>query len=219
MTSSINAHTTFFYSQPEMYRFSHDSIFLAREIFEKYRLELSQPDFQILDLCAGCGVIGLDLLFHQLKESTFSGEVDFLEVQSIYQSYFDVNQKTLREFFPHQNLKLNWIQKNYLHVNQPKKYDLIVANPPYFLMENGVLSDNEFKNRCRFFIDSNWLDLLFFIKNSLKENGTAHILVRNELKKLIEKENYFDLSLPYIEFISQIRGTWHAKIKLIKIRN
>lgn len=210
--SSINTFPTFKYSQPEAYRFSHDSVFLSREIFEKHKNDLSQENYQILDLCAGCGVVGMDLLFHQLKESQFDGEIDFLEIQEVYQIHFEQNKKSLQENFPKQTLKMNWLQKNYAEIKDFKKYDLIISNPPFFLKSNGVLSDNEFKNRCRFFLDSGWMEMLFFIKNSLKENGKAYFLVRDDLKKIIEKEAYFNSALPKINFLSQIRGTWMASL-------
>lgn len=211
--SSINLFPTFKYSQPEAYHFSHDSVFLAREMFEQLQTEIKNSDYKILDLCAGCGVVGMDLLFHQLKESTFSGEVDFLEIQDIYQSHFKENKQSLQNCFPEQILKLNWIQKNYAEIDNHKKYDLILSNPPYFLKGNGVLSENEFKNRCRFFLDSGWVEMLMFMQNSLKENGKAYFLVRDELKKIIEKEAYFNKTLPQVKFVSQIRGTWIALLQ------
>jgi tRNA1(Val) A37 N6-methylase TrmN6 len=211
--SSINSFPTFKYHQPKSYCFSHDSVFLARQVFEKHSHEISQPDFRILDLCAGCGVVGMDLLFHQLKEASFDGEVDFLEIQEIYKSYFEVNQQTLQNYFPDQKLKTNWLQKNYTDLNDNKKYDLIISNPPYFLKENGMLSDNEFKNRCRFFLDASWMEMIVFMKNSLKENGKAYFLVRDELKNIIQKENYFNTAWPRIDFPFQIRGTWVACFK------
>ena len=212
--SSVNSFPTFKYSQPEGYHFSHDSVFLAREVFEKHKNDLSR--YHILDLCAGCGVVGMDLIFHQLNESHFSGEIDFLEVQEIYKTHFDQNKESLQAEFPGQNLKINWIQKNYADVQEFKKYDLIISNPPYFLKESGILSDNEFKNRCRFFLDSGWKEMILFMQNSLKENGQAYFLVRNELKKMIEKENYFNPHLPQIQFQSQIRGTWVAQIQKLE---
>ncbi len=208
--SSINSFPTFKYAQPESYHFSHDSVFLAHQIFEKHSQEISHPGYDILDLCAGCGVIGMDLLFHQLKESSFQGEIDFLEVQEIYQIYFEKNQQTLQNCFPAKKLKMNWRQKNYADIKEYKKYDLIISNPPYFLKESGLLSDNEFKNRCRFFLDSSWNEMIFFMKNSLKENGKVYFLVREELKNIIQKESYFNSTLPKMSFPFQIRGTWVA---------
>lgn len=78
--ASINSHFTFNYSQPEEYRLSHDSVFLAREIFE----QLSALDLagkRGLDVCAGCGIVGLDFLFHRRAAGQSVPEIfDFLEV-------------------------------------------------------------------------------------------------------------------------------------------
>lgn len=206
--SSINHFPTFEYSQPEAYHFSHDSVFLAREIFERHR-SLLKERIRILDLCAGCGIVGLDLLFHQLKEEKeFQGEMDFLEVQNIYQAHFEANLKTLHNHFLSQSLKTNWIEQNYANAISKKKYDLIISNPPYFLTEQGKLSNNDFKNRCRFFIDSDWKTLIQFIKSSLTEKGQAYFLVREELKELLQKETSIKVDFPF-----QIRGTWVAFLK------
>lgn len=207
--SSINYHPTFQYSQPEDYHFSHDSVFLARAIYEKHQ-DLLQSDIRILDLCAGCGIVGLDLLFHQLKEfKKFSGQVDFLEIQEIYHPHFIYNVAELEKIFLFEKLKLNWINKNYQDAFEGKKYDLIISNPPYFLTEQGKLSQNEFKNRCRFFIDSDWEKMIEYIQRSLKPEGRAYFLVRDELKSIIVKKNYKNIT-----FDSQVRGTWLAELKL-----
>ncbi|MBV2168118.1 MAG: hypothetical protein KUL82_05355 [Bdellovibrio sp.] len=64
--SSINPHYTFHYSQPEEYRFSHDSVMLARKVFERVSAS-AMENWRGLDLCSGCGIVGLDFLFHALK--------------------------------------------------------------------------------------------------------------------------------------------------------
>lgn len=61
--SSINKYPTFHYSQPSDYHFSHDSVFLAREIFERHSDQLAKGNVQILDLCAGCGIVGMIYYF------------------------------------------------------------------------------------------------------------------------------------------------------------
>lgn len=204
--SSINHYPTFNYSQPDAYRFSHDSVFLAREVFEKHRSEMNQKDYHILDLCAGCGIVGLDLLFHQLnEEKIFPGKMDFLEIQEIYRFHFDENVRTLQKTFPEQVLNLNWIQDNYATLRPFPKYDLIISNPPYFMKNSGSLSNNEFKNRCRFFLDAGWKEMITFMQSSLKEKGRVYFLVRDELKEIIEKENTWHIQFPF-----QIRGTWTA---------
>lgn len=205
--SSINKYPTFHYSQPSDYHFSHDSVFLAREIFERHGDQLALEDMQVLDLCAGCGIVGMDLMFHQLKEKSFCGEVDFLEVQEIYQEHFLKNKEILQSHFKDQPVTLNWVQKSYAAIENGKKYDLIISNPPYFVVGQGMLSPNEFKNRCRFFVDSDWQTMIHFMQSSLKPNGQAYFLVREELKATIEKQ-FSEITFPF-----QVRGTWVAHLK------
>jgi tRNA1(Val) A37 N6-methylase TrmN6 len=67
--SSVNQKPTFNYSQPEDYHFSHDSVFLAQkvsEIIQKEELRLKS----VLDLCSGCGIVGMDLLYY-LQQNIF----------------------------------------------------------------------------------------------------------------------------------------------------
>ena len=211
--SSINRFPTFHYSQPSEYHFSHDSVFLAREVFERHGDQLALNDVQVLDLCAGCGIVGMDLIFHLLKEKAFTGEVDFLEVQDVYREHFEKNKMTLQNHFAEKALNLNFVNKNYGLTELNKKYDLIISNPPYFEVGKGALSPSEFKNRCRFFIDSDWSTLISFIKDSLKPNGNAYFLVREELKSTVSSK-FADVTFPF-----KVRGTWVGHIHESKKRD
>jgi tRNA1(Val) A37 N6-methylase TrmN6 len=206
--SSINAHYTFNYSQPEEYRFSHDSVFLARKVFE-----LSQGKdtsaWQGLDLCSGCGVIGLDFIFHCMKElGTAPKHFDFMEVQEIYRSHFATNVATLNA-----PTACEFVNENYTRLQSAEfnnKYDLIVCNPPYFRVGHGKLSPSDFKNRCRFFMDSDFANLILGIESALKPGGRAYVLLRDsqehgwsplaEARKILGKETQ-------IQELGDIRGT------------
>ena len=86
--SSVNRYPTFEYSQPEEYRFSHDSVFLARKVYELFK-DKDLSSLQGLDLCAGCGVIGLDFLYHCWHETGQTVKsFDFIEVQAVYKDHF-----------------------------------------------------------------------------------------------------------------------------------
>ncbi|MBO9665981.1 MAG: RsmD family RNA methyltransferase [Bdellovibrio sp.] len=178
--SSINPHFTFNYSQPEEYRFSHDSVFLARRVFEMYQSQ-DIASLRGLDLCAGCGVIGLEFLFHCRKEhSQVPQAFDFLEVQSeTYQVHFAKNIENLAGIAT----ELSFVPENYNVLTQERFqnfYDLILCNPPYFFAGQGTLSPSEFKNRCRFFLDSDFANLIKGIQNSLKPEGKAYLLLREQ---------------------------------------
>ncbi len=174
---SVNHYFTFNYVQPEEYHFSHDSVFLARQVFESFTDDLQ--NMTALDLCAGCGIVGLDFLFHcKSAGKRMPASFDFLEVQSIYREYFEQNLHGFGSRLP----LVNFLNHNYdilkAEYNQ-YRYDLIMSNPPYFRVNQGILSPSEFKNRCRFFIDSDFKNLIEAIDNTLKPHGSAYILLRD----------------------------------------
>lgn len=172
--SSINPHFTFHYSQPPEYSFSHDSVFLAREVFEWCRRESFQPR-RALDLCAGCGIVGLDFLFHlRQAELSLPESFSFVEVQEVYREHFALNRERLGSL----ETWTEFIGKNYADVGG-QAYDLILCNPPYFRPGQGTLSPSDFKNRCRFFIDSDFHQLIKSLGHNLSPLGKAFVLLRD----------------------------------------
>lgn len=180
--SSINTEFTFEYSQPSEYQFSHDSVFLSQVVF-RYLKNNNITVNQGLDLCSGSGVVGLDLLFHLNRACLqLPTNFDFLEVQEQYREHFQLNKNKLFEI-THCRTELKYISKNYEVLRSSdctEKYDLVVCNPPYFFVGQGKMSPSEFKNRCRFFIDSNFIFLIEAIINSLKKNGLCFLLLREQ---------------------------------------
>lgn len=179
--SSINPHYTFQYSQPEAYRFSHDSVFLARRVFEMVRAVI-RPEWRVLDLCSGTGIVGLDFMFHCRSELGFvPHHCDFLELQSDYETHFAINLARFNEQLgiKQESLtpQIRFLQQNY-NEKLSEKYELILCNPPYFQMNEGKLSPNLFKNRCRFFMDATVDELLQTIACALAPQGQAFVLSR-----------------------------------------
>lgn len=167
---------TYDYFQPEEYRFSLDSVFLAQKVAKLIESETNLNTWNVLDLCSGCGIIGLELSLHQPELIYF----DFLELQDLYHSYF---LKNIEMIYPTPRIKhLNFHSLNYCELLAPtfkNKYDLIVSNPPYFFKGEGILSPSEFKNRCRFFLDSDFKTLIEAILYSLRPNASAYLLMRS----------------------------------------
>ncbi len=216
--SSVNPHYTFQYSQPDDYHYSHDSVFLAREVFKLIKNQKIRCE-SILDLCAGCGVVGMDLLVHLSKDPQTSNSVnaiDFLEIQSVYMEHFEANKQTLEKLLP-RLANIHFLNGNYNEITaQSKKYDLIISNPPYFRFGHGTLSSSEFKNRCRFFIDANFRSLLECISFSLKSDGRAYILLKSLARHGIDIKSElagFQLNLN-IRHIGLVRETDFYEISL-----
>ena len=214
--TSINHFFTMNYDQPSGYHFSHDSVFFARKVFE---LVVSQklPTTHILDLCSGCGIIGLDFLFHLTKNKLeIPRQADFVEVQDIYIPYFERNVNRLDCSTSCHFLNLNYIDLQE-DLSLKNKYDLIVCNPPYFRKELGRLSPSEFKNRCRFYLDADFQNLFQSIKYVLSETGTAYVLIKSLKKHGIDIESELQVWKKdlLIKKIDTVRSTDLFEIKKI----
>lgn len=204
---------TYEYSQPDEYRFSLDSVFLAQCVANEYQKYLNLKELKVLDICSGCGVIGLELNFH-LPELTY---IDFLEVQTVYESHFNKNikqSKTKNAIF---RLRL----ENYEILrsdSEANQYNLIVSNPPYFFKNEGLLSPNDFKNRCRFFLDSDFKNLMLGIHNSLTPKGSAFVLLRPGVhhgRDLFKETQRILENLCSVQIFAEVRGT--NVIRIIKL--
>jgi len=217
---------TYNYSQPEEYHFSLDSIEMPWEIALHLRERISEDNkekkqspsdylknsmrrWQILDLCAGCGVLGFELNFHVPQIQN----IDFVEVQDVYREHFEANKAKVQNLGEFRFLNLNY--EKLLTPEFEKKYQMILCNPPYFKIEQGKQSPSEFKNRCRFFIDSTFDKLVEVINHTLADNGEAYLLLRTledhgfdlltELKSLTKGKLK-------VENLTMVRGTFLLKL-------
>jgi tRNA1Val (adenine37-N6)-methyltransferase len=199
-------HFTYNYRQPDEYHFSLDSVQLEKLVANEFKSHTNLHSLRVLDLCAGCGVIGFELSWH-LQALQY---IDFIEVQDIYTEYFFQNLAHINR----PELQCNWHLLNYdaLHdKNWEGQYDLIVSNPPYFHPNHGVLSPSQFKNRCRFYLDSSFGNYILALANSLAKKGQAYFLLRplkhHNLDLLSKAQEILDGTPLTMQKISDIRGT------------
>lgn len=172
---NLNDEFTFDYFQPSEYHFSLDSVLLPKIVAKQLKEDqIDVSSFKVLDLCSGTGIIGLEFS-HYLPQID---SIDFLEVQKVYEEYF---KKNLALVAPSKK-NFNFLNLNYdemiSNLSFHEKYDLILCNPPYFFKNEGVLSPSEFKNRCRFFMDSSFDNLIKAVGHALKNGASAYILSR-----------------------------------------
>ncbi len=197
---------TYRYQQPDEYHFSLDSIHFAEFIAKHVESRKDLTTLRVLDLCAGCGVIGIEFSWYRREIS----QIDFVEVQDIYTEYFYKNVTLVNR----PELQLRWHNINYdvlLGKNWENRFDLILSNPPYFREGHGPLSPSTFKNRCRFYLDSSFANYILAIANTLAPGGEAYFLLRPlqqhgydllaDIQELLKETNVS------LEKITQIRGT------------
>lgn len=204
--SEVNTRYTFHYSQPNEYRFSLDSVFLAQKVAELLKSQSELKNKKFLDLCSGCGVIGLELAIYE-DEVYY---VDFMEVQEIYIEHFQKNAKELFDHKKNLNLHLMNYEKAMSEPAFKSRYDFILSNPPYFFQGEGLYSPSEFKNRCRFFMDSSFEVLIESILYMLNENGRAFVLIRDGKhhgRTLVEEVVEIVKNRASVRIVDNVRGT------------
>lgn len=212
--SSINQHYTFNYSQPPEYHFSHDSVFLSRRIFELVG-DINMTDFRALDICSGSGIVGMDFLFHRREAGqSVPKDFDFLEIQDDYVPHFKENINRLGPI----ETDMHFLHRNYDDLQTCEfagAYDFILTNPPYFFKWQGKMSPSEFKNRCRFFIDSDLKNLLLGIAAGLKKTGVSYLLLRDlpehKWDVLAEAKAICDGKLK-VNVLGDVRGTHFVRL-------
>lgn len=203
---------TYQYAQPDEYHFSLDSIHLAEFVAARLQSRKDISSLRVLDLCAGCGVVGMELSWY----APALRQIDFIEVQDTYTSFFYQNVKIVNR----PELQLRWHLLNYdvlLKKDWQAQYDLIVSNPPYFQPQHGMLSPSEFKNRCRFYLDSTFENYIFSLVNALASGGEAYFLLRS-LKQhghdlFSDVQSLLQKSPVLVEKVTIIRGTNLVLIK------
>lgn len=163
----MSVNFTYSYSQPTDYHFCQDSVLFPKLVAERARIHAQT---RVLDLCAGCGVIGFELSHHLPALAS----IDFLEVQEAFLPHVEENAKITGK-------SARFLHMNYSRLLDPEfagRYDLIVSNPPYFHPGDGKPSPVEINNRARFFLDADFRCLIRAVEHALVPGGEAYILVK-----------------------------------------
>ena len=155
------------YSQPKEYHFSEISIAFVKNV----RTYLDSINFKanfICDAYAGCGVVGLEYL----AQSREQAKIDFIELQQ------DV-------FSLHLERNIQWKQANaevfFISIAKftkqvQRRYDLILANPPYYDPKRVRTSPNKVKALAHSFFEGSIQDLFLLVHHCLHKNGYCFFL-------------------------------------------
>ena len=148
------------YLQPDFYRFNQDSLILVEWIIKQNVAVKS-----ILDLGAGCGVIGLELAKKLQAE-----RVVLVELQNDFEEFLKKNTSDVRGS--------EIVMSSFSEWQSEEKFDLIVSNPPYYLPHAGRPSQDLRRGIARSFIKDDWNVLLAVIKRNLL--GKCFIVLKND---------------------------------------
>ena len=167
---------------PSHYTFSSDSIALAHFVKEK---EIET----LVDLCAGSGVVGLELV-----DTKNVGALYMVEIQQ------DLSQMSARSAkFNTKKTKIVAINKSLVgSFKELPSSDVVVVNPPYFKVGSGDVPQNLSRACARHEISVTLSEIILEASLILKPNGKfymVHIKSRqNEIEKLLLKHNFKLLS-------------------------
>ncbi len=166
------------YSQPDFYKFNSDSIELIRFVTKNFQRARS-----ILDLGAGCGILGIEI-----TKAIHADKLTLVEIQPEFLSYLHENCKN----FLDEGTDLEIAITSFGKFQSSHKYDLIVCNPPYYLPGHGEIPKNPNRALARTFMLENWIILVNKIYDCLHEGGAALIVLKKD-ERLIN--NISEISL------------------------
>lgn len=128
---------------------------------------LPQPGDRILDLCAGCGIVGLMIA---------------RRFPSVHLTGIELDEDACTEC--NENIVANKLEDRALCINAdvvqwagetPLKYDFIVSNPPYF--QNDLLPDNDRLNKAKHAGELTLHKLVESSASLLKEKGKFAVII------------------------------------------
>ena len=161
------------YSQPYFYHFNEDSLRLA----EKVKKKIGKAE-RILDLGAGCGIIGIELAIHFSPRT-----LTLVELQEEYKEHIT---KNLKLFLPSPGIESQIEISSFSNWNPSGSHDLIVCNPPYYLPGHGQKSKDERRGCARSFIEDDWKVLLYKIHEAITPEGRSFLVVKNDQRIIAE---------------------------------
>ncbi len=133
------------YSQPKFYRFTSDSLELAKSVIHHLETRATQIDsipLKVLELGAGCGVISCEIA----NASGVCLEMNLCEIQDEFLEYLNHNITLVKP--THSKTTLQVLANSWEKL-EAKSFDLILSNPPFFLAGHGLTGSDPRRERAR----------------------------------------------------------------------
>jgi len=141
---------------------SSDAAFLVKNILDE-NPDISQK-LQVLELGSGNGIVSLMLAYYRPL-----WQIRGIEIQPELAELSQTNAKYFEQ-------KVHFIEGDFRIFPFPKKYDLVISNPPYFPKEKGLLSPHKIRAISRHEIFCTLPEVFSVVADNLKTNGTAFVL-------------------------------------------
>lgn len=155
------------YQQPSFYRFSEDSIWLARAAREVAPASCKS----LLDIGCGCGVVGIELSNGLPNLETIA----LVEKQKEFLAFIKENLK-----LAHRQDIFEIVQSDFLQWKDERLFDLVVSNPPYFKEGHGRASPDTNTQACRFFEGIELSEFYEAARAKLAPGGMGLMLIRTD---------------------------------------
>lgn len=165
-----------------LYTFTSDSIALAHAVKEE-RIN------SCVDLCAGSGVVGLELAGVKFVEKLYLVELQPELIEACRKSVELSPLKTEIKV-------LNMDVKDTPELIEPNSVDVVITNPPYFKVGSGELPANESRAMARHELKLSLAELIETASKLLKPNGKFYMIHLNSRLPEIERTlNHFDFKI------------------------
>ena len=150
------------YQDENLYKFTSDAIKLAK--FCKIK-----PTDNVLDMCAGSGVVGLYAYSIKKFNKLYFNEIQLKMCELI--------EKNIKLNNLENNCKILYKNLNNLTINDfDKPLDVIICNPPYFKVNGKIKQDMEIA-LCRHEIATNLEQIILKAGQLIKPNGRFYIII------------------------------------------
>lgn len=165
------------YAQPDFYHFSEDSIILARYVANILAKENKM--IHLLDVCAGSGVVGLEISSRVKNIS----KITYIEIQPEFEIYLQKNNQNFLKDKIHYDIRIN----DFRDIERIESVQVIVSNPPYYFDTASRSSPNMKKARARNLSLHEFEDLISFFKSF---NCPAFFTGPKEWERLMDKYRF-----------------------------
>lgn len=157
------------YSQPEFFRFSTDSLFLAREVGARFRT--SAESVHLVELGAGSGVVSCEI-----SQMCPIARATLVEAQREWEAHLGAN---LSRFGRIPAWDIAWERVSEFNRDGKIQAQLIVSNPPYFDPARGRPSRDPRRNVAHRLILDDWAAWLACMGRTLAPGGEAWYLQKD----------------------------------------